>query len=129
VGAAGEAFLLSAVALPASLMSSHPEQVTRILRSFDAENARVALSALKRGGIGVDFWVMFGFYRHRRLTQKGVVLDLLNEEIRHVGARDEPVCPVARIAIGPRIGKELPPTIALGDGGKGSGARYRRALF
>jgi hypothetical protein len=32
--------------------------ITRILPSFDAENARVALSALKRGGIGVDFWVM-----------------------------------------------------------------------
>jgi hypothetical protein len=51
VGAVGEAFLLSAVALRASLMSSHPEQVTRILRSFDAEKARVALSALKRGAL------------------------------------------------------------------------------
>ena len=32
---------------------------------------------------------------HRRLTQKGVVVDLLDEEIRHVGARDEPACPAA----------------------------------
>src|SRR5215468_7956849 len=28
---------------------------------------------------------------------KGVVVDLLEEEIRHVGARDEPTCPTARI--------------------------------
>ena len=34
---------------------------------------------------------------HRRLMQKGVVVDLLDDEIRHVGARDEPACPVARI--------------------------------
>jgi hypothetical protein len=27
---------------------------------------------------------------YRRLMQKGVVVDLLNEEIRHVSARDEP---------------------------------------
>jgi hypothetical protein len=35
-----------------------PPQMVGFLPSFDAENARVALSALKRGGIGVDFWVM-----------------------------------------------------------------------
>ena len=29
--------------------------------------------------------------------QKGVVVDLLDEEIGPVGARDEPACPVARI--------------------------------
>ena len=29
--------------------------------------------------------------------QKGVVVDLLDEEIRHVGARDKSACPVARI--------------------------------
>jgi hypothetical protein len=29
--------------------------------------------------------------------QKGIVVDLLNEEIRHVCTRDEPACPVARI--------------------------------
>ena len=29
--------------------------------------------------------------------QKCVVVDLLDEEIRHVGARDEPTCPIARI--------------------------------
>jgi hypothetical protein len=29
--------------------------------------------------------------------QKGVVVDLLDEEIRHVGPRDETACPVARI--------------------------------
>ena len=29
--------------------------------------------------------------------QKGVVVDLLDEEIRHVGARDEPACPIARL--------------------------------
>jgi hypothetical protein len=43
---------------------------------------------------------------NRGLMQKGVVVDLLNEEIRHVGARDEPTCPVARIdqsAIGVRL--------------------------
>src|SRR5262249_54219879 len=41
--------------------------------------------------------------------QKGVVVDLLDEEIRHVGARDEPACPVARI--GQRaIGVSLRPT-------------------
>ena len=34
---------------------------------------------------------------HRRLMQKGVVVDLFDYEIRHVGARDEPACPVARI--------------------------------
>src|SRR6266567_9387803 len=34
---------------------------------------------------------------HRRLMQKGVVVDLLDEKIRHVGARDEPACPIARI--------------------------------
>src|SRR5215831_1511390 len=31
------------------------------------------------------------------VKEKGVVVDLLDEEIRHVGARDEPACPVARI--------------------------------
>ena len=36
-------------------------------------------------------------HEHRRLMQKGVVVDLLDEEIRHVAARDEPACPVARI--------------------------------
>ena len=36
-------------------------------------------------------------HEHRRLMQKGVVVDLLDEEIRHVGARDEPACPIARI--------------------------------
>jgi hypothetical protein len=38
--------------------------------------------------------------------QKGVVVDLLDEEIRHVSARDEPACPAARIdqrAIGVRL--------------------------
>jgi len=38
--------------------------------------------------------------------QKSVVVDLLDEEIRHVGTRDEPACPVARIdqrAIGVRL--------------------------
>src|SRR6516165_11004722 len=34
---------------------------------------------------------------HRRLMQKGVVIDLLDEEIRHVGPRDETAGPVARI--------------------------------
>ena len=34
---------------------------------------------------------------HRRLMQKGVVVDLLDKEIRHVGARDETACPVTRI--------------------------------
>src|SRR5262249_4732075 len=29
--------------------------------------------------------------------QKGVIVDLLDQEIRHVGARDETACPVARI--------------------------------
>ena len=44
-------------------------------------------------------------HEHRRLMQKGVVVDLLDEEIRHVGTRDEPACPIARIgqrAIGVR---------------------------
>jgi len=36
-------------------------------------------------------------HEHRRLMQKGVVVDLLDEEIRHVGARDEPACPIARL--------------------------------
>jgi hypothetical protein len=43
---------------------------------------------------------------HRRPIQKGVVVDLLDEEIRYVGARDEPACPAARIdqrAIGVRL--------------------------
>src|SRR6266545_6154448 len=43
---------------------------------------------------------------HRRLMQKGVVVDLLDEEIRYVGARDEAPCPAARIdqrAIGVRL--------------------------
>src|SRR4051794_2118599 len=43
---------------------------------------------------------------NRRRMQKGVVVDLLNEEIRHVGPRDEPACPAARIdqrAIGVRL--------------------------
>jgi hypothetical protein len=30
---------------------------------------------------------------HRRLMQKGVIVDLLDEEIRYVGARDEAPCP------------------------------------
>src|SRR4029450_13616062 len=34
---------------------------------------------------------------HRRLMQKGIVVDLLDQEIRHVSARDETACPVARI--------------------------------
>jgi hypothetical protein len=34
---------------------------------------------------------------HRRLMQKSVVVDLLDEEIRHVGARDESACPAAWI--------------------------------
>jgi len=44
-------------------------------------------------------------HEHRRLIQEGVVVDLLDEEIRHVGARDEPACPATRIdqrAIGVR---------------------------
>jgi GcrA cell cycle regulator len=43
---------------------------------------------------------------HRRLAQKRVVVDLLNEEIRYIGARNEPACPAARIdqrAIGVRL--------------------------
>src|SRR5215470_16445114 len=43
---------------------------------------------------------------HRCLMQKGVIADLFDEEIRHVGARDEPVFPVAwidRRAIGVRL--------------------------
>ena len=32
---------------------------------------------------------------HRRLVEKGVVVDLLDEEVRHVGARDKSACPVA----------------------------------
>ena len=34
---------------------------------------------------------------HRRLMQKSVVVDLLDEEIRHLGARDESACPAAWI--------------------------------
>src|SRR6516165_12450045 len=34
---------------------------------------------------------------HRRLMQKGVVTDLPDKEIRHVGPRDETAGPVARI--------------------------------
>jgi len=34
---------------------------------------------------------------NRRLMQKGVVVDLLNEEIRHVGARDEPASPTVEM--------------------------------
>ena len=30
-------------------------------------------------------------------AEKGVVVDLLDKEIRHIGARDEPACPIARI--------------------------------
>src|SRR5262249_75430 len=33
--------------------------------------------------------------KHRRLMEKGVVVDLLDEEIRYVGARDEGPCPGA----------------------------------
>src|SRR5216683_5362633 len=43
---------------------------------------------------------------HRRLMQKGVVVDLLDEEICDVCARNEPACPAARIdqrAIGVRL--------------------------
>jgi hypothetical protein len=43
---------------------------------------------------------------NRGLMQEGVVVDLLDEEIRHVGTRDEPAHPVARIdqgAIGVRL--------------------------
>ena len=44
---------------------------------------------------------------HRRLMQKGVIADLFDEEIRHVGARDEPAFPVAWIdrqaALRPRL--------------------------
>src|SRR6266481_7421520 len=38
--------------------------------------------------------------------QKGVIVDLLDEEIRYVGARDEPACPAAGVdqrAIGVRL--------------------------
>jgi len=38
--------------------------------------------------------------------QKGIVVDLFDEEIGHVGARDEPACSVTRIdqrAIGVRL--------------------------
>ena len=34
---------------------------------------------------------------HRRLMQKRVVVDLLDDEIRHVGARYETACPVTQI--------------------------------
>src|SRR5262245_27205023 len=40
------------------------------------------------------------------LMHEGLVVDLLNDEIRHVGARDEPAHPVPRIdqcAIGVRL--------------------------
>jgi hypothetical protein len=33
-------------------------------------------------------------HEHRRFTQKGVVVDLLDEEIRYIGARDESACPL-----------------------------------
>jgi hypothetical protein len=41
-----------------SLRSSHPEQVTRILSSFDAEKAKTATSAFKGEGIGAEFDAM-----------------------------------------------------------------------
>ena len=34
---------------------------------------------------------------HGRRMQKGAVVDLLDEEIRHIGPRDETACPVAWI--------------------------------
>src|SRR5262249_34985495 len=60
------------------------------------------------------------------LMQKGGAVDLLNDEIRHVGARDEPAHPVARIdqcAIGVRLwpicryyGRhDLPVELAIAD--------------
>ena len=41
--------------------------------------------------------IQFSAREHRRLMQKSVVVDLLDEEIRHIGPRDETACPVARI--------------------------------
>src|SRR5262249_12921940 len=39
-----------------------------------------------------------GAREHRRLMQKGIVINLLDKEIRDVGARDEPARPGAWIA-------------------------------
>src|SRR5262249_42925488 len=36
-----------------------------------------------------------GALEHRRLMQKGIFMNLLDKEIRDVGARDEPASPVA----------------------------------
>src|SRR5262249_19524189 len=79
-------------------------------------------------------WMARGSGRYRvpsahenwSLVHKGVVVDLVNHEIRHVGARDEPAPPVARIdqgAIGVRlraIGQDhgphdLPVELAIAD--------------
>ncbi len=40
------------------LASSHPAYVTRNLPSFDAENAKVAVSAFKSGAIAAEFDAM-----------------------------------------------------------------------
>jgi hypothetical protein len=65
VGAVGEVFLLSVVALRACVVSRlrgavqpAPEQVTRILPSFGAEKAKVAVSAFKSGAIAAEFDAM-----------------------------------------------------------------------
>jgi hypothetical protein len=54
-------------------------------------------SALHMSAFGGKADIALSTREHRRLMQKGIVVDLLDEEIRHVSARDETECPVARI--------------------------------
>src|SRR5262245_25821109 len=43
-------------------------------------------------------------HEHRRLMQKGVVVDLLDEEIRHVGGRVDPPVPTSFCTYSPVVG-------------------------
>jgi hypothetical protein len=100
-------------ALPRAACNADPPQnptfPIRVLKLWSEGRRLLSLTFLSSRGPIEDGRNRYQPSRLRssfRLMQKGVAVDLLDEEIRHVGARDEPACPAARIdqrAIGVRL--------------------------
>jgi hypothetical protein len=57
------------------------------------EAGRILIKAVSRNPAAA---ALASAREHRCLMQKSIVVDLLNEEICYVGARDEPACPATR---------------------------------
>jgi Domain of unknown function(DUF2779) len=101
--AASTAFWLMASGQADPEMSAVRPLVAGLLPSFVAEKAKVALSALKRGGIGVDFWVMSVW---KPQIEGGVATKVAGGRQTRMAYRSDANDPTATLAVHCGIGFE-----------------------